>query len=110
VFNNNSNLLVWFPDWLGTGDGSVAFEVSLDLVTRTATTAWSYKATPGIQNDLLGDLQRLPNGNTLIGYGTKGTLLEVSPDGILLREWDWPMGATFGYIQKRPTLYGPPPR
>jgi hypothetical protein len=111
LFNNNSQgSLIYHPEWEGSGDGSIVFEVVLDLAAGTAKTVWSYKAAPGVQNDLLGDLQRLPNGNTVIGYGTKGTLHEVSPDGILLREWNWPFGATFGYIQKRATLYGPPPR
>jgi hypothetical protein len=111
LFNNNRKGAPGYPDLFGgIGDGSVAVEVSLDLAAKTATAVWSYKADPGIQNDLLGDLQRLPNGNTLVGYGSKGVLHEVSPDGILLREWNWPFGATFGYIQKRATLYGPPPR
>ena len=58
----------------------------------------------------MGDVQRLPNGNTIIGYSSKGVLQEVSADGIVLQEWTWPLGASFGYIEKRATLYGPPPR
>ena len=58
----------------------------------------------------MGDVQRLPNGNTVIGYSTKGALHEVSASGAVLQTWLWPGGATFGYIEKRATLYGPPPR
>jgi len=58
----------------------------------------------------MGDTQRLPNGNTVIAYSNKGVLHEVSADGTLLEEWTWPLGASFGYIEKRATLYGPPPR
>ena len=76
----------------------------------TATPAWSYKADPGIPNEVMGDVQRLPNGNTAIAYSTKGVLQEVNPGGTLLQEWTWPLGASFGYIEKRATLYGPPPR
>ena len=58
----------------------------------------------------MGDLQRMENGNTVIGFSTQGVLQEVDASGTLLQEWTWPIGASFGYIQKRKTLYGPPPR
>jgi hypothetical protein len=58
----------------------------------------------------MGDLQRLPNGNTIIGYSTKGAMREVSSDGTVLQELTWPSGSSFGYIEKRATLYGPPPK
>jgi hypothetical protein len=111
LFNNNSKAFALAADMVpGTGDGAIALEVSLDLATRTATTVWSYHADPGIQNDRLGDVQRLSNGNTLVAFSTAGALQESSPDGVLLREWSWPLGATFGFMQARATLYGPPPR
>jgi hypothetical protein len=74
------------------------------------TKVWSYKATPGIDNQVMGDVQRMPNGNTMIGYSTKGVLHEVNSSGTLLQELSWPAGGQFGYIEKRPTLYGPPPK
>jgi hypothetical protein len=46
----------------------------------------------------------------VIAYSTKGALHEVSPAGAVLQTWLWPGGATFGYIEKRASLYGPPPR
>jgi hypothetical protein len=55
-------------------------------------------------------MQRLPNGNTVIGYATKGVLHEVDKDGKLLQEWMWPAGGAFGYLEKWASLYGPPPR
>jgi hypothetical protein len=100
VFNNNIN---------GPG-GATALELLLDPGAGTATRIWSYTASPAIAVQIMGDLQRLPNGNTVIGYSTKGVLHEVSPSGAVLQTWLWPGGATFGYIEKRPTLYGPPPR
>jgi hypothetical protein len=108
VFNNNMRSVANGPE--GTGDGSIAIELVLDLTAMTATEAWSYQADPGIPNEVMGDVQRLPSGNTAIAYSTKGVLQEVSPDGTLLQEWTWPLGASFGYIEKRATLYGPPPR
>jgi hypothetical protein len=69
---------------------------------------WAYKSS--IANDVMGDVQRLDNGNTVIAYSSKGVLQEVDQDGTLLEEWTLDLGAVMGYIQKRKTLYGPPPR
>jgi hypothetical protein len=95
---------------MGAVEGSIAYEVVLDLGAMTATRVWSYQAMPGISNDQLGDVQRLPNGNTVIAYSTQGVLHEVDADGNLLQEITWPIGGAYGYIHKRATLYGPPPR
>jgi len=92
----------------GTGDGSIAVEMKLDLTGKKVSKAWSYKSD--VQNDVMGDVQRMENGNTIVAYSTQGVLNEVDSTGKLLEEWTWPVGAAFGYIQKRKTLYGPPPR
>jgi hypothetical protein len=69
---------------------------------------WSYKASPGIQNDVMGDVQRLPNGNTMIAFSTKGTIQEVDASGTVLQQMK--SQSNFGYIEKRASLYGPPPK
>ncbi len=94
----------------GQGDGSLALELDLDLTAMTASVAWQYAANPGIENEVMGDVQRLANGNTVISYSTQGVLHEVDPMGNLLRELTWDLGGAFGYVVQRPTLYGPPPR
>jgi hypothetical protein len=76
----------------------------------TATRAWDYAAMPSIANQIMGDVQRLPNGNTMVAYSTQGVVHEVNAGGQLLQELTWPIGGAFGYIEKRATLYGPPPR
>jgi hypothetical protein len=54
----------------------------------------------------LGDVQRLPGGNTLVSYATDGKLVELDSS--------WNVVQTFtvraGYTSWRRTLYGPPPR
>ena len=54
----------------------------------------------------MGDVQRLPGGNTLVTYSTDGTIVELDSS--------WNEVQTFsvrvGYSSWRPTLYGPPPR
>jgi hypothetical protein len=111
VFNNNSrNSIGGTGASGGDGSGSIAMELKLDLTAKKVTKIWSYKSSDGIQNDIMGDLQRLPNGNTIVAYSTQGVLHEVDASGAVLQTLEWPLGASFGYIQKRATLYGPPPR
>jgi hypothetical protein len=104
LFNNNMSSAS------GSGDGSVALEIKLDLTAKTSTKVWSFKGAKNLQNDVMGDLQRLPNGNTVMAYSTKGVVQEVDSSGTVLTDWSFALGAEFGYIEKRLTLYGPPPR
>jgi Arylsulfotransferase (ASST) len=54
----------------------------------------------------LGDVQRLPGGNTLVTYSAEGKIVELDAD--------WNEVQTFsvrvGYTSWRPNLYGPPAR
>jgi len=99
IFNNNNN---------SASQGSIVFEVMIN--GNTATKGWSYTASPAVANMVMGDIQRMANGNTIIGYSTRGVLHEVSSSGAKLQTWSFAAGQSFGYIEKRPTLYGPPPR
>ncbi len=111
IFNNNAKVpagsRVNWGSAAGDGSGSRALEIKLDLTAMTATQSWSYQA-PGLNDNVLGDVQRLPNGNTMIDFSTKGTIQEVDASGNLLQEIK--TATNFGYLQKRATLYGPPPR
>lgn len=91
-------------------ESSRAIELKLDLSAMTATRTWTYTPVPPLANHVLGDVQRLPNGNTVIAFSAQGIVHEVDAAGTLLQEISWPIGGAFGYIHKRPTLYGPPPR
>jgi hypothetical protein len=102
VFFNNGDM--------GQGPGSLAIELQLDLEAMTATNVWEYAAMPSIQNAIMGDVQRLWNGNTLVVYSTQGIVHEVSPEGALVQSMSWGIGGAIGYVEKRPTLYGPPPK
>jgi hypothetical protein len=94
----------------GGGGGSLALEILLDLGASTATIDWQYGATPGIANQVMGDVQQLPNGNTLVSYSTQGAMHEVDESGMLVQTREWGLGGAFGYVTKRETLYGPPPK
>jgi hypothetical protein len=60
---------------------SRAVEYSLDENAHTAELVWQYRNTPDIYGLATGDVQRLPNGNTLISWGTTNIISEVRPDG-----------------------------
>ena len=103
MFNNGVN------PWGGPTDGptSIVYEVELDEATNTATRVWQYDG--GLQTTVFGDAQRLPNGNTLVNYGTKNTFHEADPDSALVRSITW-TGASIMYLEWRHSLYGPPDR
>jgi uncharacterized protein YuzE len=56
----------------------------------------------------LGDVQRLPNGNTLVNYGNDSVIREIDADENVVLEIEG-NGSSFGYTLWRETLYGPPP-
>src|SRR5262249_6743596 len=101
IFNNNSRSVAGttIAQSMGTGDGSGALEIKLDLTGKTVTKTWSYKASgTKYQTDVMGDLQRLANGNIVIAFGGKGVIQEITPSGTVLQEMQ--TTTNFGYIQK----------
>lgn len=70
---------------------SRAVEYQLDENNHTATLVWQYRNPLDTLGAYMGDVQRLPNGNTLIGWGSGNgdylnlpsfaNLTEVKPDG-----------------------------
>jgi hypothetical protein len=95
LFNNNS----------GGSGGSQALELMLDPTAKTSKKIFSYQASPAINVSVLGDVERLPNGNTIIDFGTGTKIQEFEKNGTLLQQ----ISATvnFGFMEKRATLYGP---
>ncbi|MBN1779879.1 aryl-sulfate sulfotransferase [bacterium] len=69
---------------------SRAVEFELDLENKTATRVWEYRLPMGTSTGL-GNVQRLPNGNSFInwgrGNGAKAT--EVTPDGRVVYQADF---------------------
>ena len=90
------------------GDDTPAhvFDYRLDDAPNafTATLVKDYAGTAS--SNTLGDVQRLPGGNTLVTYSSDGKIVELDPS--------WKEVQTFsvrvGYTSWRPTLYGPPAR
>lgn len=71
----------------------------------TLTGSESFRYDGGASSTNLGDVQRLPGGNTLVSYSNDSLIHEVDADGNLLVEIDGG-GYAFGYAEWRATLYG----
>ena len=65
---------------------SRALQYRLDLNRMTATLVWEYRHQPPVFNPFVGSVQRLENGNTLVGYGAADLVTEVTPSGQVVWE------------------------
>jgi hypothetical protein len=90
------------------GQPATLLEFKLDEQAGTVEEVWRFAGGP--QNVVGGDVQRLPNGNTLGTYSIAGTILEVNPEGQVVQEITGSLGAPFAHSEFRTSLYGPPPR
>jgi len=80
------------------------YELTTDASSTTAELVKDYEGMHA--TGILGDVQRLPSGNTLITYSEAGTIVEVDEEWNVVQT----LSGSFGYASFRPTLYGPPPR
>jgi hypothetical protein len=65
----------------------------LDEQNKTAELVWQFRNAPNNHGFAMGYVQRLDNGNTLIGWGTSNpTVTEVRPDGSKALELTLPSG------------------
>jgi Arylsulfotransferase (ASST) len=80
------------------------FKLTATPTTFSATVVEDYAG--GNSSTTMGDVQRLPGGNTLITYSTDGMIVELDASWTVVQTFS----ARIGYTNWRPTLYGPPPR
>lgn len=81
---SNGNLLLFDNGNLKPEPYSRAVEYKIDENNKTVEKVWEYTPAPKIFSKTMGNVQRLPNGNTLIGWGGNLNTLfatEVKPDG-----------------------------
>jgi hypothetical protein len=70
---------------------SRAVESKLDEENKTVTLVWQYRNTPDNYGVAMGYVDRLPNGNTLIGWGVSNpSVTEVNSEGTKLLELSLP--------------------
>ncbi|HEY3496406.1 MAG TPA: aryl-sulfate sulfotransferase [Polyangiaceae bacterium] len=101
------HLLVFSNGAMGAGSRSIVYELMLNTTSMAAEEIWSYDAD--ITTPFGGDVQRLANGNTIITYSSSGVIQELDPVGNLLQEFEYSVGSTFSYMEKRLSLYDSPP-
>jgi hypothetical protein len=73
------------------GEFSRALELRIDESAMTAEAVWSYRHTPDLFCPIWSDADRLPNGNTLIAFGTRSEgdttrYVEVTAEGEVVWE------------------------
>ena len=92
---DNGNITLFDNGDFHTPPYSRAVEYELDENSKTATLVWEYQKDPDVYAFAMGSVQRLANGNTLIGWGTVSAfggpvLTEVHPDGTVAFEMSFP--------------------
>jgi hypothetical protein len=63
---------------------------------------------PGDYSANLGDVQRLPGGNTLVDFSNASVMKEIDAQGNVVLQINGASGTRFGYALWQETLYGPP--
>jgi len=102
-FDSNGNMLIFNN---GQSGASHVFELKLTESSSAITTTSVKDFAPGTTSNVLGDVQRLPNGNTLVTFSTAGQILEVDASWATVQT----LKGSFGYADWRETLYGAPTR
>ncbi len=85
---------------------SEAVEYRVNEASRTYTPIWSYDYGQRISSYLLGDVERLENGNTLVAWGSGGTLTEVTPAGDMAFQVSLAIGSANGFTHHVNALGG----
>jgi hypothetical protein len=96
---------ILFNNGAMSGGQSVAKVFKINETARTATSSLNYMS--GVNSNVMGDAQFLPNGNLLVTYSQSGQINEVTASGQVVATFK---GSAFGYTEFRESLYGPPPR
>ncbi len=88
----SGNLLMFDNGNTRTPPFSRAIEYRLDEQAHSAAAVWQYRPTPDLFTFALGFAERLSDGNTLVTFGTRGVVQEVTPAGGLVWQLTVPNG------------------
>jgi hypothetical protein len=89
-----------------TYDDAHVLEFKLDNTADALAATMVRDYTGTAASATLGDVQRLPGGNTLVTYSNDGTIVELDASFNEVQTFT----VRVGYSNWRPTLYGPPLR
>ncbi len=76
----------------GASNECVVREYELDEASETLVEVWSFGVGLGVESPTMGEVHRLPGGNTLHNYGSGARLREVTPDGTVVWDIAWDTG------------------
>ncbi|MBN2573949.1 MAG: aryl-sulfate sulfotransferase [Deltaproteobacteria bacterium] len=107
ILDNGNFLFFNNGDYRSTTPSSVLEYTLSTSGTMQANLVKSYASSSKSRSDSLGDVQRLPNGNTLVVFSNDGLIEEVDSSWNVVQTLK---ASSFGYADWRETLYGPPPR
>ena len=103
---SNGDITLYDDGNLHTPPFSRAVEYKLNLVDTTATLVWQYENNPDIYGFAMGYVQRLQNGNTLIGWGAANeTLTEVTNNGNVELAMHFPANVWSYRVYRFPFLF-----
>ncbi len=107
---DNGNLLVFDNGTRHPTPASRAVEYQLDTSAHTATLVWQFQHAPPIFTAFTGSVQRLANGNTVIGWTFGSPLLATEVTSAGSTVWEGTLHATGTQVPFRFTkirsLYG----
>ena len=101
----NGNLILFDNGNTHSPPFSRAVEYRVDETARTATLVWQYRPDPDLYSFALGFAQRLSSGNTLVTFGPRSTVHEVSPSSRLLWSLTLPGGGWIYRAYRIRSLY-----
>ncbi|MFN7143141.1 MAG: aryl-sulfate sulfotransferase [Myxococcota bacterium] len=84
--------------------GTKSRVVEYALGADTATEVWSYTPSPSIYSFVLGDVQRLDDGDTFVAWSVAGQLDRVTPDGVPAWSVNTGVGYAFGFVTLAPEI------
>lgn len=87
-------------------DGSRVLELTLDDALGTATVAKSWPHVPPLWVYVLGDVDRLDDGGTLVAWTSSGTMTDFGPEGDTRWEMTLDIGQAVSYFERVSALPG----
>ena len=85
-------------------NNSRAVEYAFDETSFEVEDIWNHSNDPALYCYSLGDVTRLPSGNTLITWGPSGQLNEVTPQGEVVWQVNTPLANGLGYVEWTPSF------
>ena len=80
-WTEDGTLMVFTTPLWGEGKNSIGIELAFDDEAKSTEVVWEYGYDLGYHTIIMGETNRLPNGNVLMNFGSSGIVEEVTPEG-----------------------------